>query len=49
MTDLLEVRDLRTWFHTDRGIVKFVFRVSNQDDATVLNYLDTVMFARRMA
>jgi len=28
MTDLLEVRDLRTWFHTDRGIVKSVDGIS---------------------
>ena len=28
MTDLLEVRDLRTWFHTDRGIVKSVEGIS---------------------
>lgn len=33
----------------DRGIVKFAFRVSNQDGVAVLNYLDTVMFARRPA
>lgn len=31
----------------DRGIVKFAFRVTNQDGVTVLSYLDTVMFARR--
>ena len=31
----------------DRGIVKFIFRVSNQDGVVVLHYLDTVMFARR--
>ena len=33
----------------DRGIVKFVFRVTNQDGVAVLNYLDTVMFGRRPA
>lgn len=31
----------------DRGIVKFAFRLTNQDGVAVLNYLDTVMFARR--
>ena len=31
----------------DRGIVKFGFRVDNQDGVTVLSYLDTVMFGRR--
>ena len=31
----------------DRGIVKFTFEVANQDDETVLSYLDTVMFAKR--
>ena len=31
----------------DRGIVKFTFRVANQDDETVLDYVDTVMFAKR--
>ena len=33
----------------DRGIVKFGFRLFNQDEVTVLTYLDTVMFARRSA
>ncbi len=28
MSDLLEVRDLRTWFHTDRGIVKSIDGIS---------------------
>ncbi|MFD1881183.1 dipeptide ABC transporter ATP-binding protein [Paracoccus pacificus] len=28
MTELLDVRDLRTWFHTDRGIVKSVNGIS---------------------
>ncbi len=36
-------------FKPERGIVKFAFRVSNQDGVAVLNYLDTVMFARRPA
>jgi acyl dehydratase len=31
----------------DRGIVRFAFRLYNQDDVTVLSYLDTVMLARR--
>ena len=31
----------------DRGIVKFTFEVANQDDETVLSYLNTVMFAKR--
>lgn len=31
----------------DRGIVKFRFEVANQDDETVLSYLDAVMFAKR--
>lgn len=31
----------------DRGIVKFHFRLYNQDEVLVLSYLDTVMFARR--
>ncbi|MDA0821202.1 MAG: MaoC/PaaZ C-terminal domain-containing protein [Proteobacteria bacterium] len=30
----------------DRGIVKFVVRVFNQNDETVLSYIDTVMFKR---
>ena len=30
----------------DRGIVKFTFRIANQDDETVLEYVDTVMFAK---
>ena len=30
----------------DRGIIKFNFRMVNQDDLVVLNYLDTVMFSR---
>ena len=33
----------------DRGIVKFLFTLTNQDGVTVLRYLDTVMFARRPA
>lgn len=33
----------------DRGIVKFNFRLANQDGVTILSYLDTVMFARRGA
>lgn len=31
----------------DRGIVTLHFRLYNQDDVTVLTYIDTVMFARR--
>ncbi|MGR8921509.1 MAG: MaoC/PaaZ C-terminal domain-containing protein [Gammaproteobacteria bacterium] len=31
----------------DRGIVEFLFRLSNQDGVEVLRYLDTVMFLRR--
>jgi len=30
-----------------RGIVTLSFRLYNQDDVTVLSYIDTVMFARR--
>ena len=30
----------------DRGIVKFDFRMLNQDNSEVLRYLDTVMFSR---
>ena len=33
----------------DRGIVTLAFDVSNQDQTTVLTYIDTVMFARRPA
>jgi len=33
----------------DRGIVTLTFNVFNQDDVTVLSYIDTVMFARRSA
>lgn len=33
----------------DRGIVKFRFRLDNQQGEPVLTYLDTVMFARRPA
>ncbi len=31
----------------DRGIVKFLFKMVNQDQIEVLSYLDTVMFSRR--
>lgn len=31
----------------DRGIVTMFMRVYNQQDVTVLSYIDTVMFARR--
>ena len=31
----------------DRGIVTFTFRVYNQNDDTVLSYIDTVMIKRR--
>jgi len=41
----LETRPSRS--KPDRGIVKFHFRVFNQDEVLVLSYLDTVMFARR--
>ncbi len=41
----LETRPSRS--KPDRGIVKFDFRLFNQDDVLVLSYLDTVMFARR--
>ena len=30
----------------DRGIIKFDFRLINQEDKAVLTYLDTVMFSR---
>lgn len=43
--ECLETRGSRS--KPDRGIVKFHFRVYNQDDLLVLHYLDTVMFARR--
>jgi len=33
----------------DRGIVTFDFRIFNQDDVTVLSYIDTVMFSRRLS
>ncbi len=45
--ECLETRPSRS--KPDRGIVKFLFRVFNQDDELVLSYLDTVMFARRPA
>ena len=45
--ECLETRASRS--KPDRGIVKFSFRLYNQDDVTVLSYLDTVMFARRAA
>ena len=32
---------------TDRGIIKFSFRMLNQDNLPVLSYLDTVMFSRK--
>lgn len=31
----------------DRGIVTLDFRIFNQDDVTVLTYIDTVMFQKR--
>jgi len=31
----------------DRGIIKFLFTLHNQDGEVVLSYLDTVMFLRR--
>ena len=31
----------------DRGIVTLSFRLFNQDDVTVLTYIDTVMFGKR--
>jgi len=34
---------------SDRGIVKFSFRLFNQDNVTVLSYIDTVMFERHNA
>jgi acyl dehydratase len=43
--ECLELRESRS--KPDRGIVKFAFRLTNQDGVAVLNYLDTVMFARR--
>ncbi len=43
--ECLETRASRS--KPDRGIVKFAFRLTNQDDVLVLSYLDTVMFARR--
>jgi len=43
--ECLETRASRS--KSDRGIVKFHFRVYNQDEVLVLHYLDTVMFARR--
>ncbi|MEQ8660407.1 MAG: MaoC/PaaZ C-terminal domain-containing protein [Gammaproteobacteria bacterium] len=45
--DCLETRPSRS--KPDRGIVRFHFRVFNQDAVMVLSYLDTVMFARRPA
>ena len=42
--DCLETRASRS--KPDRGIVKFAFTLNNQDNVTVLSYLDTVMFAR---
>ncbi|MFP6681956.1 MAG: hypothetical protein VCB07_07150, partial [Gammaproteobacteria bacterium] len=32
----------------DRGIVTMFIRVYNRQDITVLSYIDTVMFARRV-
>jgi acyl dehydratase len=43
--ECLETRTSRS--KPDRGIIKFLFRLLNQDDVLVLSYLDTVMFARR--
>ena len=43
--ECLELRSSKS--KPDRGIVKFAFRLTNQDGVAVLNYLDTVMFARR--
>lgn len=43
--ECLETRASRS--KPDRGIVKFHFRLYNQDAILVLHYLDTVMFARR--
>ena len=43
--ECLETRPSRS--KPDRGIVKFLFQMFNQDDVLVLRYLDTVMFARR--
>lgn len=45
--ECLETRPSRS--KPDRGIVKFHFRVYNQDEVLVLHYLDTVMFARHAA
>jgi acyl dehydratase len=45
--ECLETRASRS--KPDRGIVKFLFELFNQDDELVLRYLDTVMFARRPA
>lgn len=45
LIECLELRASRS--KPDRGIVKFSFVLSNQDDVAVLRYLDTVMFARR--
>ena len=42
--ECLETR--RSKSKSDRGIIKFNFRMVNQDDLVVLNYLDTVMFSR---
>ena len=43
--ECLETRPSRS--KPDRGIVKFLFQMFNQEDTLVLRYLDTVMFARR--
>ncbi len=43
--ECLETRPSRS--KPNRGIIKFDFRLFNQDDATVLSYTHTSMFSRR--
>lgn len=44
----IKVDDLRaSRTKPDRGIVTLKFRLYNQDDITVLTYIDTVMFSKR--
>lgn len=43
--ECLETRPSRS--NSERGIIKFAFRLFNQDEDTVLSYVHTSLFARR--